>query len=147
MSKQIPVTNNTKDTVYYGSVSIRPGMTEFVPEHLAPKNPAEKAGFDVAAALKGSVGDVTKRLPNYSIEQLKDMYVAEEASKTCRKTMLQAITDEMEGRALTEARNQLKAEFMEKSDDELAEVMLNADVAEDVKDIVQSIIDERAAAE
>jgi len=109
---KIPVTNNTKRTMFVHGIMIPGGETRHidendVPLHLRPapanveeEKPAAPAADPLAELATRPVKEITAAMQELSTESLERLRVIEEASDTPRKTLLAAIDEEILDRAI-----------------------------------------------
>lgn len=154
MAKKVPHHNPTQKTVHVGGVSIFPMQTRMVDEdclnekHKGKKISEPSTGeFEVKAFLSRNVGEITAEVPDLDDEQLQSVLDVEQEGKK-RKGVLDACADEMGKRfnSEEEAKQNLRTELNEKSDDELQQRLLAEDLEDLELAVLQELLSERKAA-
>ena len=142
-------TNNTDKIVYPGGLAIRPGDSRLVEECYFPNAKADHLPelFNASEFIKQAVGEIVVLLASLPTEQLFEVVLAEESKSRPRKTLLEAIADELEDREASAAKEIVEAELSEKETEELQLMLLDEDNSEDDIELIQSVLDDRLSAD
>jgi hypothetical protein len=141
-------TNNTDKIVYPGGLAIRPGDSRLVDECYFPKAQGDSQPelFNASEFIKPAVGEIVVLLATLPTEQLVEVVLAEESKNRPRKTLLDAIADELEEREALAAKEIVEAELNEKDTEELQLMLLDEDNSDEDNALIHSVLDGRLSA-